>query len=126
MNIFEYDLSTAAEEGFTLTLRDPLTGKDTDAEITVIGSDSKAYRRAKAEAMRKAAKAKDSDTDELSADVYAACIKDWDNLTDEKGEPIPFSQEKARELLGRFPWFMDQVGYAVDTRGNFMKPVEKS
>ena len=126
MNIFDYDLTTAAEEGFTLTLRDPISGEKTDAEITVIGSDSKTYRRAKAEAMRKVAKSQDSDPDEVSADVYAACVKGWDNLTDDKGKPIPFSQEKSRELLVKFPWLMDQIGMAVDSRANFMKPVEKS
>jgi hypothetical protein len=127
MDIFDFDLTTGAERGFTFNLRNPLTGEKTDAEITVVGSDSKAYRRAKTEAMREAVKADGAfDDDEFSASVYSKCVTAWSGVNGRDGEPLECTAENAKQVMTDLPWFMDQVGGQIDKRSNFTKPAEKS
>ena len=124
MDLSNYNLSQDADDGFEMTIVDPNTGKNTDAVINIIGADSKVYRSIKSKIYRKAA-AKDIDADELSAEVYSACITGWAGLQ-EGGKDIKFTQDAALELLIKLPWLMDQIGLAVETRANFMKKPAES
>lgn len=123
MDLSKYDLCAAADSGFEMVVRDPYSGKETDAKITVIGSDSKVYRAAKSVAYREAAEGKSEE--EISAKVYSKCITSWEGMSDGK-DLIEFSEEKAFEVLLKLTWLMDQVGLAVEKRSNFMKKPEKS
>lgn len=55
--------------------------------------------------------------DEIDARVLSETILvDWQNLTDENDAPLPFSREKALELLSNpdFVVFRDAVAYAAN------------
>ena len=131
MELFDYDLAKNAESGFTMKVRSPLTGEETDAVIELVGSDSKTYRRVRAEVMRKHAKLASedkeyiADADQVNAEVYSKCITGWSGMTGE-GKEIEFSESKAFELLSQFNWLCDQVANAVDNRLNFTKPPKAS
>lgn len=124
MDISNYNLRPGAEEGFDLVIRDPVTSKKTDLIIRVAGSDSKAYRNAKAAAMRDLVKSGgEKEVDELTASVMSRCILGWENMAE--GEtPVEFSQPKAFELLSNLGWLLDQVSEAVENRLNFTTPAE--
>lgn len=130
INLEDFDLTTDAERGFDLTLKDPYTGKSTDVVFSVIGSDSRAYRSAKAEAFRANLKTaredgEQEDADELNARIYAKCVRNWEGLS-LKGQPLEYSPENALTVLKRFPWISDQIAAAVENRLNFTKPPEKN
>lgn len=123
MDLSKYDLCAAADSGYDMVVRDPYTGKPTDAVISLIGSDSKVYRAAKSVAFREAAE--DKGEEEISAKVYSKCITGWSGMSDGK-ELIEFSEEKAFDVFLSLTWLMDQVGLAVEKRANFMQKPEKS
>lgn len=125
MNLSDYDLSANATRGFEMVVRDPITDKPTDAVISIIGSDSKTYRKVKNETLRRVAKGDDLDADQISAAVYTACVTGWRDLSVD-GKPLEYSVEAANDLLVRFPWLMDQIGTAVESRSNFTRPSEKT
>lgn len=124
MDLADFDLKGNAEAGFEFTLYNPYTGEDTEIKISVVGSDSKAYRQAKAEAMRESIKGGVVDTDAVSAKVYAKCITGWSGFA-ENGKDLPFNPDTAEDILNRYPWVMDQVAAKVDNRLNFTKPPKK-
>ena len=124
MDLNDFDLCRDADDGFEMIVKNPRTGKPTDIKISVIGSDSKTYRAAKSKIFRKAASS-DVDTDDLSAEVYAACVTGWSGVN-RGGKDIDFSYEAALSLFTDLPWLMDQVGVAVETRANFTKEPAKS
>ena len=125
MDITDLDLTAAAESGFKFVLYHPVTEKDTDIEFEVYGSDSKRYRKARAEAQRKAMLDPESklSTDDLSAYIYARCIKAWKNIEEHEKE-IVFSVEAAEDLFKRRLWILDQVAAKVDNRVNFTMPTK--
>jgi hypothetical protein len=123
MDLSNYDLRSYAEKGFDLTVKDPLSSKDTDITVAIVGSDSRAYRAAKSEAFRLAAEGADSD--KISAAMYSKCVTGWSGLMLGENE-VEFSEDKALEIFEKFPWLMDQVGLAVEKRSNFMKKPAKS
>lgn len=123
MDLSNYDLCALAEKGFECNLLDPSTGKPTDIVFNIIGSDSRVYREAKSKSYRSAALG--VSVDEISAEVYSSCVKDWSGLAMGDDE-IEFSPEKCIEIFTKFPWIMDQVGLAVEKRANFMKAPVKS
>lgn len=126
MDLSQYDLTANAEKGFDYVVKDPISGKATDATVTVMGSDSKAYRRIRNEITREVARSgKDIDADDLSCRIYAECITGWSGLSDGKGL-IEYSKEAASKLMNDLPWLMDQIGLAVEKRANFtVKPATK-
>jgi len=125
MDLANYNLSGNAEAGFSFFLVDPITGKNTDVEFTVFGSDSRHYRRAKTNAIRESIKGSTMTEDEISAKVYAQCVKGWSGLS-EKGKDIAFDTETTYHRFNKYPWIMDQVSAKIENRLNFTKPPKKS
>lgn len=128
MDITQFDLAADAESGFDLVLLNPRTGVKTDVVITVIGSDSKSYRKARSTEQRRAildakATGEEVDVDLVNARIYAKCVTGWTGMFDGENE-IVFTPEKALEILTNLPWICDQVGEAVEKRVNFMKKSE--
>lgn len=63
--------------------------------------------------------------DEISAKITAETILvDWANLTDENDQPIPFSKEKALELLLNPDYFVFRN--AVSFAANMVADIEKN
>lgn len=108
------------EAGSDIVITDPRTGKDTDFVITVMGVDSKAFRKANGAAMRKVLMQKDIDTDSETAEVLASITLGWKGLTD-NGEEVEFSKDKAIALYTNAPYIADQVNVFIGNRKNFTK-----
>ena len=124
MDIANLDLRKNAEAGLDLVINHPLTGDETDIIISVVGSDSRQYRQAYAEEIRRAYTEKPSH-DESDARVYSQCITGWSGI-EENGKEVEFSPEAALNIFSKYQWICDQVGLAVDARANFTKPPKKS
>ena len=118
MDISQFNYRASAEAGYTFTLKHPETGEDTDITITVIGADSKAYRNAFVNELRKNADKESVDTIATDASVYSKCISAWTNI-EENGEALECTQENAFKLLENYPWITLQVAEAVESRVNF-------
>lgn len=122
MDIRRFDSITQAEAGVAMKLVDPVTKADTGATITLYGADSAIQKQARKEieaknkALGRALTPEEIENDTL--ELLARCTKGWDGL-DEGGEPIPFSQAKAKELYKAYPELADQVSRFVFTRVNF-------
>lgn len=120
-DLVKQDFNKAAEAGFTFDLKLP-TGESSGAKLTVIGDMSptvKAYSRKKfAEYQMKQsiAKRKGKEMDDLSLEeaedlaVEAALIRliNWTGIQ-ESGKDVPFTKEKAREVLAQHGWVREAV-----------------
>ena len=126
MDISQFDYQASAEAGYTFALKHPETGEDTDITITVLGSDSKEYRKAFTAEVRRANEAEgETDADESNARVYSKCVTGWDGL-EENGKAIKCTTENAYRVLERYTWIAKQVAAAVEKRANFTKAQEKA
>lgn len=61
--------------------------------------------------------------DEESLDLLVASIKGWSGIEDD-GAPVPFSQQKAREILSRegLEWVRKQLDEAMGNDALFFQP----
>lgn len=57
--------------------------------------------------------------DILTKMLAQVVVKDWKGLTDEEGNAITFSVEKADELLRKYPEFLEDVIVAATSRETF-------
>lgn len=116
----KHDFSKSAELGYTFELKLP-DGTDSDAKLTVIGDMSpavKAYSRKKFQEyqQRQAVARRKGKEEELSLDeaeelaVEAALIRliGWAGIQ-EDGKEVPFSKEKAREVLTQHSWIREAI-----------------
>lgn len=115
------DFSKSAESGYTFGLKLP-TGADSGAKLTILGELSptvKAYGRKKfqeyqqkqAIARRKNRDVEDMDLDEAEAlAVEASLVRlvGWSGITEE-GKDVPFSKEKAAEVLTKHAWIREAI-----------------
>ena len=120
-DLIKQDFNKAAEQGFTFELKLP-TGEASGAKLTVIGDMSPtvtAYGRKKfAEYQMKQsiAKRKGKEVEDLSLEeaeelaVEAALLRliDWSGV-EENGKEVPFSKEKAKEVLTQHRWIREAV-----------------
>lgn len=115
------DFSKSAELGYKFELKLP-TGASSGAFLTVIGDLSptvKAYSRKKFQEYQQKqaiAKRKGKDTEEMDLDeaedlaVESTLVRliDWSGIT-EGGVEVPFSKEKAREVLKQHAWIREAI-----------------
>lgn len=115
------DFSKSAEAGYTFELKLP-TGAGSGAFLTILGDLSpaiKKYSRAKfqeyqqkqAIAKRKGKDIDDMDLDEaeeLAVESTLVRLIDWKGIT-EGGVEVPFSKEKAQEVLKQHPWIREAI-----------------
>jgi hypothetical protein len=130
-DLIKQDFSKAAEEGFTFELKLP-TGASSGAKLTVIGDMSpsvKNYSRKKfAEFQMKQsiAKRKGRDVEEMSLEeaeelaVESALVRlvNWQGI-EEEGSDVPFSKEKAKEVLMQHSWIREAVMQESSDLTNF-------
>ena len=125
-----HDFTKSSELGYTFELKLP-DGTDSGAKLTIIGDLSptvKNYSRRKFQEyqQRQAIARRKNKEEELSLDeaqemaVEAALVRliGWDNVT-EKGTAVPFSKEKARELLTKYDFIREQVMNEAADVSNF-------
>jgi len=130
-DLIKQDFSKAAEEGFTFELKLP-TGASSGAKLTVIGDMSpsvKNYSRKKfAEFQMKQsiAKRKGRDVEEMSLEeaeelaVESALVRlvNWQGI-EEEGKDVPFSKDKAKEVLMQHSWIREAVMQESSDLTNF-------
>ena len=122
MKLSDFNLSAKAENGFTFNLLHPVDKSELDASVTVRGSDSATYRNAFAAIFKGLSKdSSDAEMLKAGAQLLAAATVGWSNITDEKGNEIKFSMDKAVEIYSDigFDWIVNQVKDAVEKRNNF-------
>lgn len=130
MDFKNFDLTAAAEKGATLTLRHPTTDEDLlDAKgspitITVLGNDSREFRRKMDELTRQRQRKKGNvslvEGERLAAELLASVTKAWSGI-DWEGKPLECNYENATMLYRERSWVRLQVDEFVADAGNFFK-----
>lgn len=119
-DIVTQDFSATAEAGYTFELILP-TGEDSGAKLTILGDMSKtvrAYSRKKIKefqlqqqtARRKGKEVEPSieELEEMAVEQALVRLIGWEGIT-EKGKVVPFSKEKAQEILTAHPWIREAI-----------------
>lgn len=130
-DLAQFDTKAAANDGFDITLRNPITGADLDITIGVYGRDSDVFKainsqqnKARLERIRRAGRVVSVDTDQMDEevlDLLAKCSFRWSNV-ELDGKSLDFSTSNARTVYERFPWIREQVDQGIGDRANFTKP----
>ena len=121
------DFATKAEAGAVMQVKNPLTGEELGATVTVIGTDSKAFRnlakqRAIASMERTAEDLKTYDAEAANIEMIAKCILGWSGFSEGKTE-IAFSFENAVMMLTKYDWLAKQIDQFIGDRTNFLPSV---
>lgn len=100
-------------------------GDSTDLLFKVVGHDSKQFRAVAKKYAQQFLGVDKIPVDELerqNAELLAACIIGWNNLT-EGGVPVPYTHEKAVELMmtPELSFIREQVERYVAQRVNFFR-----
>lgn len=136
MDLATFDLAQNAEEGTTLHLRNPITGKPLEIDgkpvtISVKGADGETYQDAQraarlallpfsAPVLREVSKDYQDAVQEQASNVLAAVTTGWSGIRVD-GEAWGFNADAAGALYDRFPWIKEQVDEAVNDRRRFYK-----
>ena len=118
------DFATKAEEGAVMQVKNPLTGEALGATITLIGTDSKAFRdlakqRATAALKRTKEEQENYDSDDEMSVMLSKCTLAWSGV-EEGVEAVEFSQENALMMYRKYRWLRDQVDQFIGDRANFL------
>lgn len=120
------DTVRGAEQGFDLELRAP-NGKPLPGHLRVRGYDAETYQAKSVEQQRRLIEKTTSGrmpTPEQLRDeeleLAATLILGWTCPFQIKGEPFPYSEVNAQQLLRRYPWVREQVERAARQRANFL------
>ena len=116
MDLNSIDISLC-ETGADMIVQD-IDGNDTDATITLLGSESKVGRKLMLDFMRsiKDGKSEEGDSDKILSELTIG----WKNIKIE-GKEVKFSKEKAYELYRDYPILKKQVDIFVSNSKNFVK-----
>lgn len=134
-NVTTQNYSKAAQEGYTFNITLP-DGQESDAKLTVIGDLSpevQNYSKKKyKELTLKLKQAEDKNKkyepslEELEDEAIAGALLrliGWDGFTEtnDKGKevPVPFSKEKAEEILREHSWLREQIYKEAGEVSNF-------
>lgn len=126
MEIGQLETRASHEAGAEVQIKDPVTGKETDFYITIIGPDSKEWRRSnKADlrmilARKKGEPLTDDELVERDIDKATAITTGWRGLTS-GGKEVKFTKEACRKLYEDSPQVMDQVDSFASNSVNFTK-----
>lgn len=115
MDLNSIDISLC-ETGADMIVQD-IDGNDTDATITLLGSESKVGRKLMLDLMRmiKEGKSEEGDSDKILSELTVG----WKNIKI-NGKEIKFSKEKAYELYKAYPILKKQVDIFVSSNKNFL------
>lgn len=132
MDLSKFNIEVMAEKGADMLLEHPATGEPIEENgepviITLLGTDSKAWREKNREFQRKRIAAMTRNrkktidytvSDEDACELLAACTKGWSGI-DKDGEPLEFSTDAAYELYLDNVWIREQVDAFIGDRANF-------
>jgi hypothetical protein len=126
MELSKLNTRAQHEQGAEIQIKCPVTGELTDFYITIVGPDSKEWRRSNKADLRQALSRKRdepwSDDELLERDVekLTAITIDWRGLVDQ-GKEVPFTKEACSRLYEDSPRVMDQVDVFAADYSNFTK-----
>lgn len=129
MDLQNFDLASKADEGIWVTIRNPITGEDTDAKIKLAGKDSQLFRKLVFQALDKRARKNTVTTAEEAADdtlrVVAKCVLAWEGIS-EGGQPLKLDAngDVARQLFRKYTWLFEQVQEGMAARATEDEAVE--
>jgi len=115
MNIDQLYTVKDHEEGAEMQIKDK-TGNLVDMYLTVVGLDSKVWRRFLSKSNRLALKG----DDDVDVKLFTDSTLDWRGF-EENGKPLNFSKEKVFQLYKNAPYIMNQVDAFIGNRKNFIK-----
>ena len=109
--------TSLCETGADMIVKD-IDGNDTDAIITLLGSESTVGRKLMLEFMRtiKEGKQEDGDSDKILAELTVG----WKNIKQNERN-INFSKERALQFYKKYPIIKKQVDIFVSNQKNFLK-----
>ena len=116
MDLFEFDLDSAAENGAEMFIHNPVTGEKTDASITLKGADSHTFRNAAME-IAEGDLGRDEYIDRM-ADLLAAVTVGWKGI-EWDGKPLKFSQKEAKRIYIERAWLRNDIDAFISERSNF-------
>lgn len=129
MDLSNYTSDLAARPA-DIVIKHPVTNKDTDVVIKVVGFDSPAAQACMdaQQAERFSIMAAEGEAPKFdpamqrrdTLELLVACTVDWKNLV-WKGEPLEFSKDNARMIYEAVPTIREQVNRAIGARKNFFK-----
>jgi hypothetical protein len=123
-DLASFDLAKDAEAGAECVLRNPVTGEETDAAITVLGTDAPAYRKAmrayRDAVLKRRAAAMDGVVSQEAAEFMASVTLGWRGVMLD-GKDLPFNRDNAVKLYihPRCGWVIEQLEAFQTNRGNF-------
>ena len=124
MKLSEFDTKTLSNKGVDVELKSLRDNSKTGAFITVLGTDSDAFKDIQIERAREALDRETRGLPQLTAEerdeqgikTLARCTVGWNGI-DGLGE---FSQAAAIELYRNYPAIREQVNVAIADRRNFL------
>lgn len=129
MDLLQLDTTTRAEAGVELEIKHPKTGNSTGFVLTIKGADSKAYKTALREAMKRSTP--ETTPNEVKETVLIACTVGWRAEEVVAGKPkavpvlfdgveLPFNEANLRKVFERMPTIRDQAIAFQEARSNFL------
>jgi hypothetical protein len=140
-DLAELDSVAASDAGVEMQLYHPKTQSDLGIFITLLGRDSKDYRRVQSAQNRKRtermtkggvfkpAVVTSEEIEQNTIELLSACTKAWRSVAGEEstdtisigGQAFTCTTENAAMLYTKYPWIKEQVDAFVSDRANFMK-----
>lgn len=111
---------------------EPYRGADgAPAQMSVLGSESKAYRTARDRlTQRTIANRSQRTTPQMlranRIELAAAVVTGWSGWEDEAGEPLPPTRENIREVLGAADHVLEQVEAGIAGHADFFENSSRS
>lgn len=119
------DLANVTIRGtIDVTIKNPLTGEDTDIIISVYSPESKDFKAAKHKVRNDRLQAKDVEltsemSDSNSIKLFAAITHSWKNVED-GGEVKVCTEENAFDVYTQHGWIFEQVVVEFNRKSNFL------
>lgn len=130
MDFKTLDLTGAAERGAVMTVRHPISdedlvdGKGNPITITLLGNDSREFRRKMDEISRNRQGKKKTislaEGERMASELLASVTKSWSGI-EWDGKPLECNYENALMLYRERAWLRVQVDEFVADAGNFFK-----
>jgi len=130
MDLNDFNLTEASEQGADMQLEHPVTGEPLEHDgkpmvIHLAGVDSVAYRKKQRALQNKRlqlmARSRKPDFDDIDSDgveLLAACTLGWSGLV-MGGKELKFTRAEAVDLYEKQVWIREQVDAFVGDRANF-------
>lgn len=136
-DIVKQDYSASSEAGFTFNLVLP-DGTESDATLTILGdlsSTVKNYGKKKYKEITQQSKAAKSrgkeweptldEAEEMAIEAALIRLIGWNGF-EEEGKKVPFSKEKAAEVLKQHSWIRDIIMTEAANVSNFTPKTSKN